>query len=120
MIYQPDGIIAERFQTRGNGGPLIEQVSSMLGLIRGRYPKIPIKLTVASAWKNKLNRRFECDLKEIYPTVAVQPHQLDATLIGVYGLESGLDTNIDYDLEDIISQVENTSLIGLRKMKEPK
>jgi len=115
MRCKPSGITGERFQTRGNGGPLIEQVSAMLGLLRGRYPKVPIKLTIASAWKNRFNRRHSCDLKEIYPTVGVQPHQLDATLIGVFGLETGLELTLDYNLEDLYTQVERTSLIGLRK-----
>lgn len=115
MQHSPDGIIAERFQTRGNGGPLIELVSAMLGLLGAKYPRTKIKLTVASAWKNKLQRRFNVDLKEIYPQVNVQPHQLDAALIGVYGLEAGLGKELDYDLWDIVSQVEQTSLIGTRK-----
>jgi hypothetical protein len=118
-MQKPDGIIAERFQTRGHGGSLIEMVSSMLGLIRGALPNTPIKLTIASAWKNKFNRRFECDLKDIYPDVLVQPHQLDATLIGIFGLEAGTSGgDLDYDFNDIIKQVEATSLIGLRKVKE--
>jgi hypothetical protein len=112
-----DGMIAERFQTRGNGGPLIELVSVMLGLLAGTYPNVPIKLTIASAWKNKFNKRFDTDLKETYPDVAVQPHQLDASLIGIFGLESGLNTTLDYNPDDIIAQVESTSLLELRRMK---
>ncbi len=115
MRLNPDGICAERFQTRGNSGPLIEYVSVMLGLLGGVYKTTPLKLTIASTWKNKFNKRFECDLKEIYPTTRVQPHQLDASLIGVYGLESGLGVNIDYSVDDIVSQTEQTSLIGLKK-----
>lgn len=114
MAFGPDGVVAERFQTRGNGGPLIEMVSSMLGLIRGRYPKIPIKLTIASAWKNRVQRRFGVDLREVYTEIAVQPHQLDAALIGVFGLEEGLGVTLDYDLDDVIAQVEATSLIGTK------
>lgn len=114
MAFSPDGVVAERFQTRGNGGPLIEMVSSMLGLIRGRYPKIPIKLTIASAWKNRVQRRFGVDLREVYTEIAVQPHQLDAALIGVFGLEEGLGVTLDYDLDDVIAQVEATSLIGTK------
>lgn len=117
-IVPVSGIVGERFQTRGNGGPLIEQVSAMLGLIRGRYPNIPIKLTVASAWKNKIRRRFDTDLRDIYPDVDVQPHQLDATLIGVFGLESGLGQDIDYTLDDIIKQCEQTSRIDLKKRRK--
>ncbi len=118
MAFKPDGIIGERFQTRGNGGPLIEQVSAMLGLIGGQYPKVPVKLTIASAWKNAFNTRFSCDLKEIYPEIGVQPHQLDAALIGVYGLEKGTGIKLEYKPADIIKQVESTSLIGLRKRKQ--
>jgi len=113
-MHTPSGIVGERFQTRGNMGPLIEQVSAMLGLIRGRYSKIPLKLTVASAWKNKIRRRFGVDLKELYPEIAVQPHQLDATLIAIFGLESGLNRDLDYSLEDVVAQCEATSLIDLK------
>ena len=116
MAFSPDGVVAERFQTRGGAsmGPLIEMVSAMLGLIRGRYPKIPIKLTIASAWKNRVQRRFGVDLREVYTEIAVQPHQLDAALIGVFGLEEGLGVTLDYDLADFIEQVEATSLIGTK------
>lgn len=119
-LQKPNGMIAERFQTRGNGGPLIEMVSCMLGLLGGTYPKMPLKLTIASAWKNKVQKRFDVDLKEIYPTTGVQPHQLDAALIGIYGLEQGLGRDLDYDLRDMIAQVEATSLLPLKKKKEPK
>lgn len=120
MDYKPNGVIAERFQTRGNGGPLIELVGAMIGMMRGCYQETPVKLTIASTWKNKVQRRFDVDLKEVYPTTAVQPHQLDAALIGVYGLETGLGKEVDYNLEDIIRQVEKTSLIGLKKSKGTK
>lgn len=112
MSFKPNGMIAERFQTRGNSGPLIEQVGAMIGIMKGQYPKVPFKLTIASTWKNRLQKRFGVDLKDIYPRVSVQPHQLDAVLIGVYGLEQGLSKEIDYDLDNIIQQVEDTSLIG--------
>jgi hypothetical protein len=120
MQFAPDGIVAERFQTRGNSGPLIEYVSSMLGLIKGIYWDTPIKLTIASAWKNRVQRRFGIDLKEIYPQIGVQPHQLDAALIGVFGLEEGTTSQINYTLEDVIRQVEATSLIGLRNRRNIK
>ena len=114
MSAKPQGIVAERFQTRGNGGPLIEQVSAMLGIMRGRYHATPMKLTIASTWKNRFNRRFGTDLKEIYPELDVQPHQFDAALIGVFGIEEGLQEQVDYDIQDIVAQVEATSLIRLK------
>lgn len=117
MTAKPHGMVAERFQTRGNGGPLIEQVSAMIGIMKGRYHQIPLKLTIASTWKNRFNRRFSTDLKEIYPELDVQPHQLDAALIGVFGIEEGLQETIDYDVQDIIAQVEATSLIKLKSEK---
>lgn len=122
MKYGPNGIIAERFQTRGGSsmGPLIEQVSAMLGLIGGTYPDVPIKLTIASVWKNSMQRRFQNDLKEVYKRVRVQPHQLDASLIGIYGLEQGLGITIDFDFEDWIKQVESTSRIPLRRERKVK
>ena len=72
-MYEPMGIIAERFQARGLMGNTGEMVSTMLGLIRGSYPTVAIKLTVASTWKNRVQRRFKVDLKEIYPTLSVKP-----------------------------------------------
>ena len=111
MAFKPGGVVAERFQTRGLSGPVIEQVSAMLGLIKGRY-NIPVKLTIASVWKNRVQRRFNIDLKEVYEDSSVQPHQIDAALIGVFGLEIGLQKVLDYTIHDVVSQVEATTLIG--------
>ena len=119
MTYAPGGIVAERFQTRGLSGPVIEQVSAMLGIMRGRY-KVPVKLTIASVWKNRVQRRFDIDLKEVYEASSVQPHQIDAALIGVFGLEEGLQRTLDYTVEDVVRQVEATSLIGHKGDKHPK
>lgn len=114
----PNGFVMERFQTRGSAaGPLIEYVGTMIGILRGRYPKIPMKLTIASTWKNKFNRRWGVDLKEIYPTTLVQPHQLDATLLAIFGLEVGTGKELNYSIENVIKQTEATSLIGLRRVK---
>lgn len=109
--YKPQGIIAERFQTRGLGGPLIEQVSFMLGLLAGHFG-LPIKLITASTWKNKFQRRFDIDLKEdVYKEIKIQPHQLDACLIGCYGLEFALDQEFVYTPESIIDMAELRSCI---------
>lgn len=121
MAHGPAAIVAERFQTRGGMGPLIECVSVMLGVFRC-YDK-PVKLTIASTWKNKFNRRHDVgsgdrkdtQLSRRYASIRVQPHQLDATLIALHGLEEGLKTVIDYDLEKLIAQVESTSLIGVKR-----
>jgi len=110
VAKDPDAIVAERFQTRGNGGPLIEQVSVMIGLLQ-QYG-LPMKLTIASAWKNAVRRQFGLDLREdVYGRISVEPHQLDAALIGVYGLEQGTGLKLDYDFEAFVRNVEKTSLI---------
>jgi len=120
----PTGLVGERFQTRGNGGPTIESVSMMLAITGEIIPK-PIKLVVASEWKNKFNRRFADGhevalLKRIYPELKVEAHQFDAALIGIYGLEKGLGRDLKYTPKDIIRQVEKTSLLDLKARKVPK
>lgn len=110
-----NAIIAERFQTRGLLGPLVETVSVMIGSL-GEYG-LPIKAVIASQWKTAFKRRFGVDLKELYETVNVQPHQLDAALIGIYGLEIAIKQQLNWKPEQIFRQVERTSLIGLRRTK---
>jgi len=128
--FEPHAIVIERFQTRGNGGPLIELVSSMIGLLGGMYSHLPIRAITASTWKNAFNRRFQeelgdmypeaekLDLKLVYPCVKTAPHPFDASLIGVYGLEFGLKRQLHYTPKQIIKQVENTSCLPLRIIKE--
>jgi hypothetical protein len=114
-LYKPDGIIAERFQTRGGSsmGPLIECVSSMNGLLAGHY-NIPVKFITAATWKNNFHRRFpKHTLDELYRLCRTAPHQLDSSLIGVYGLEIGLDLILDYKPLAVIKAVEDSSLIRL-------
>jgi len=112
-LYDPQGFIAERFQTRGNGGPLIEQVSSMLGLIGGKYEDKPCKLVTAATWKNAFHRRFDVELEELYKLTLTTPHQLDSIFIGIFGLEQGLQIELDYDPFDIVKQAEATSAVRL-------
>lgn len=123
-LYSPDAYIAERFQTRGNGGPTIELVSTMNALLPTLVPK-PYKYIVASQWKNDFNKRwidsdhddYDTPLKALYGTCLATPHQLDASLIGEYGLEQALDRRLIYNLNTIVKQVEATSLMKLRKRK---
>lgn len=122
-LYKPKAIIAERFQTRGNGGPLIELVSVMLGVLSGYYYPMPVKLITASTWKNSFNRRFQpelgsmypdaekLDLKLIYPELKMTPHAFDSSLIGIYGLEFGLRHKLIYTPRGIMRAAEQASLI---------
>lgn len=117
-LYKPDAIIAERFQTRGNGGPTIELVSTMNALLMA-IKKKPFKYVVASQWKNAFNRRWGTDhLKGMYNDCLTTPHQLDAILIGVYGLEMALDRELKYTPSSIIEMAEATSCMELRRPRK--
>lgn len=117
-LYKPKAFIAERFQTRGNGGPLIELVSTMNAIIGMIDPNLPVKYIVASQWKNAFNRRFgDGSLDDLYLNCLTAPHQLDATLIGCYGLEMGLQRQLNYKPSRIVEMVETTSLLELNKRR---
>lgn len=77
---------AERFQTRGPKGTTVEEVSVSLGLLWGVGIKPNnLRFITAAQWKNEWNRRY--DLKAFYATCGIVPHQVDATNIGLYGLD---------------------------------
>ena len=116
-MYAPNASIAERFQTRGNGGPTIELVSTMNALTMA-IKRMPFKYVVASQWKNAFNKRFNDCLKDMYAECLTTPHQLDAILIGCYGLELALGRELDYTPESIISQVEATSCLELKRKRK--
>lgn len=81
--YKIDGIYAERYMSRGMGGPTIESVNMMLGLLQSF--QLPDRYIPAAVWKNAV-RRQGVDLKLEYKICRSAPHQLDASLIGLYGL----------------------------------
>lgn len=118
--FDPDLIIAERFQTRGNGGPLIELVSTMNAVIGMMRPKTPFKFVTAATWKNKFNRRFETQLDEVYANCLTTPHAMDATLIGCYGLELALGRNLKYGPAMIMRRAEEVSCLPLRRPRKPR
>lgn len=120
-LYDPDLVIAERFQTRGNGGPTIEVVSTMNALL-GAIKPVPVKYVIAGQWKNAFNKRWAAGdkefLKELYKECLTPPHPLDATLIGVYGLEYALQRELKYKPETIIEMVETTYRLELRRPRK--
>ena len=107
--YKPQAIIAERFQSRGLKGTTIECVCIMLGLLASL--NLPVLFITAATWKNRYQKRFNVDLKEIYREIQVAPHQLDSCLIGCYGIEVGIRSTVDFSIDDIIAQVTDTSLV---------
>lgn len=95
-----DIFIIERFQARGNKGPTIECVSSMLSALCLTFPHIPIvNCVTAGVWKNAYN--LFGDLKETYedhkqhskdksmPHIKI--HQLDACLMAFYAAAKAQD-----------------------------
>lgn len=118
-LYSPDLVIAERFQTRGNGGPTIELVSTMNALL-GAMRRIPYKYIPASQWKVPFNRRWGDKefLKGLYADCLTTPHQLDAVLIGIYGLEYAMQNFLRYTPAEIIAMVEATSRMPLRRPRK--
>lgn len=93
MKSYPDlnGAILERFQTRGIGGPTIELVSVMIGVLSTFFHEesLPVKAIIASQWKQACTRSGII-LDEAYlkyrGLVKATPHEIDAIMIGLYGL----------------------------------
>lgn len=112
---KPDAIIAERFQSRGLKGLTIECVCMMLGLLS--MLNLPVLYITAATWKNRYQKRFNIDLRELYKELQVAPHQLDSALIGCFGAETGLKSYIDFSIDDIINQVTDKSLVPLKIRK---
>ena len=117
-MYKPDAIIGERFMTRGLGGPLIEIVSMMNGMLSMLIPDAPFKVISASTWKNKWNRRFKTQLDQMYKRVRTTPHQLDAGLIGCYGFEVALQRQLSYSPKTIRLMIESSSRLPLKRSKK--
>jgi hypothetical protein len=86
-----NGAILERFQTRGIGGPTIELVSLMIGITSTFFYEkdLPVKAIIASQWKQSCSRSGII-LEDLYARykdlVKATPHEVDAALIGLYGL----------------------------------
>lgn len=117
-LFQPNAVVIERFVSRGLHGSLGEYVSSMIGLIGGRYTDLPLLPLMAASWKNAFHRRHPVELDDLYRDCRTTPHQLDSSFIGIYGLEKGLKMQLDYDPVDVMLEVENTSLIRLINRKQ--
>ncbi len=122
-LYDPDLIIAERFQMRGgsSAGTTIEVVATMNALL-GVLTKKPIKYVIASQWKNAFNKRWAAGdkefLKSLYKEIATTPHVLDASLIGVYGLEYAMQRQLKYTPSRMIEMVEVTSCLELKRKRK--
>ncbi len=122
---KPDGLVAERFMTRGLHGPLIEQIAMMLGTALSKIddilPDIKVKYVTAAVWKNETNLTLHLD--QLYKITAVKPHQLDAFLMGAYFYHIYLNKDraafakLLTSYPRFLKQVEKTSLEKLRNLK---
>lgn len=95
----------ERFVSRGLLGSLSEYICIMQGII-SIHPKIStFNLITAATWKNSFNKRYA--LKEFYKQakkIKIQPHEIDALLIGLYFLSKG-DYFKNFSTEKIRSRI---------------
>ena len=101
--------IAERYMSRRMGGVTIEIVNQLIGALRVEAQIIgnPLKLIPSSQWKNELKRRgVDLDIKyKDAKKVKRTPHELDATLIGVYGAFALMRCK-PYEVKDPIALVD--------------
>jgi hypothetical protein len=94
--YQPDAVCGERFMNRGS---LSGTASELIGYMIGTLHKIArieglkgFRMIGASMWKNAIKRQgiiledWYSTLvdKSVKPRERLTPHQIDATLIGIY------------------------------------
>ena len=86
--YNPVECTMERFQIRfRTGGSVAEVVNVMLGVccVLCYLRKIPMKLVIASEWKNHFNKVSEISLEDTYKCVKkLPPHIIDSAFIGLY------------------------------------
>jgi hypothetical protein len=117
--WKPRGIYGERYMTRGIKGPTVEAVNMMLGLLQSLG--LPDAYIPAAVWKNAV-ARHGIELKDEYRLCKTAPHQLDASLIGVYALHQALGQK-DFGTMGrkrfyrLMTQVEDTSTAKLYNRK---
>lgn len=85
--YKFTHAVIERFQTRGNGGPLIEMVGIQLGTMAAlaHQRKFQLRLITAGVWKNALNKVSNLeDVYEYAKQFGLTPHECDSTGMSLY------------------------------------
>ncbi len=117
-LYKPHALIAERFMLRGAGTGMAmgELVPSMIAAAKVKFG-LKTKTIPAAQWKVPLQRRFNFDLKQLYKQCMTEAHPLDSAFIGIYGLEFGLNRKFEFTPEQIMLQVEDTSLLPLKQRR---
>ncbi|WYW01308.1 Holliday junction resolvase [Pseudomonas phage vB_PpuM-SKa-4] len=97
-----DIVVAERFQARGQKtGTTSEVVSMMIGLlircIRECHISPDVRLVIASSWKNSYNRCLDDKeaLRNAYKLCRAEAHELDASLISLYGANKVIQRSLE-------------------------
>ena len=112
-----DQIIIERFMTRGLGGPLIEIVSVMIGLVLGIVPVQAIPAVTWKVWAKKQS----LDLDAMYKAARVPPHQVDSVCMAIFKLAKELDAKIvKFNNKKLLAIIEATSTTKLKNKRKPK
>lgn len=119
------GFVAERFQPRGvSNQTTIECVNLMLGSCFNEFEGKPRMLFTASQWKNAL-RRNGIDLDAVYAdqmkdekAYRLTNHEIDACLIGVYGLNKMFRGHKNFEgtpnvMEDVLDQMRKGNRINV-------
>ena len=106
--YPLNYFVAERYMNRGIRGTLIEAVAMMLDAATSSL-KLPYTLLAAVTWKRALDK-CGVDLKQAYKWCKATPHQLDATMMGVFALMKILDVpQYKIQIKPIILAIEKVS-----------
>jgi len=93
-------VVAERFMARGMRQTTGELISTMLGALILLFITPGLELVTASTWKNQANRhlpmlmkkvkkrngwkKLEKPIEAVYEVAQIEPHIVDAALIGIY------------------------------------
>jgi hypothetical protein len=113
LKFKPDSIFAERYLLRQavTGGTTTEGINMMLGILTVSSGQVPLRYITAALWKNAYNRMFgKAQLKQDYKLAKgiCTPHQMDAALIGIFGMYSLSDTKPfeDFKIETLLKQLK--------------
>lgn len=99
--YKVRDVVTERFQTRGIGGPLIEQVSVMNGALMTIAHSLDLqyRLVTAAQWKNRIEKTISLDVFYLCgKEYGFTPHEVDSSLIGLYQAAYREVINFEYGL----------------------
>lgn len=108
--HQPHALVFERFMTRGIKGATIEYVSVMLGLLRG-LTRLQVHAIPAVTWKSQV-KKWGIELEAIYAGTKTTPHQIDATLMGVWLLTKLLQPKVvQINKRRLLKAIEKTDKV---------